>query len=128
MIQEFVKFPRGRLARRGASQVAPCLLLIEPHDKSRIAQRSRLCQEFPDPVMVLRGSTGGREQLLQSLAPFPAQGAKRVDYRERALPVREVLTALVAPDVLRVVYELLGYTETRTEGCVCFDCGGIFGR
>lgn len=69
-----MKFPRGRLARRGASQVAPCLLLIEPHDKSRIAQRSRLCQEFPDPVMVLRGSTGGREQLLQSLALFPAQG------------------------------------------------------
>jgi hypothetical protein len=44
-----------------------------------------------------------------------------VDYRERALPVREVLTALVAPDVLRVVYELLGYAETRTEGRVCFE-------
>ena len=77
--------------------------------------------------MVLRGSTGGREQLLQSLAPFPRR-VQSAWTTGSALPVREVLTALVAPDVLRVVYELLGYTETRTEGCVCFDCGGIFGR
>jgi hypothetical protein len=84
--------------------VASCLLLIEPHDQSRIAQRFRLCQEFPNPVMVLCGSTGGCEQLLLSLALFPAQGGQGVDYRERALPVSEVLTALVAPDVLRVVY------------------------
>jgi hypothetical protein len=80
--------------------VAPRLLLIEPHDQGRIAQRSRLCQEFPNPVMVLRGSPGSREQLLQSLWPFPAQGGKRMDYRECALPVQEVLTTLVAPDVL----------------------------
>ena len=80
------------------------MLLIEPHDQGRIAQRSRLCQEFANPVMVLRGSPGGREQLLQSLAPFPTQGGKRVDYRERALPVQKVLTALLAPDVLCVVH------------------------
>jgi hypothetical protein len=121
LIQQSVEFPRGRLARRDASQVAPCLLLIKPHDKCRIAQRSRLCQEFSNPVMVLRGFAGSCEQLLQSLTRFPAQGGKGVDYRKRALPIREVSTALVAPDVLRVVYELLGYAETRTEGCVCFD-------
>ena len=45
MIQELAKVLRGRLARGDASQVVPCLLLIEPHDQSRIAQRSRLCQE-----------------------------------------------------------------------------------
>jgi len=44
------------------------LLLIEPHDQGRIAQRSRLCQEFPNPVVVLGGSPGCREQLVQALA------------------------------------------------------------
>jgi hypothetical protein len=74
LIQQFVEFPRGGFAGRGASQMAPCLLLIEPHDQGRIAQRSRLRQEFPNPVMVLSRLAGGREQLLQSLAPFPDQG------------------------------------------------------
>jgi hypothetical protein len=54
--------------------MAPCLLLIEPHDQGRIAQGSRLCQEFSNPVVVLSGFAGGREQPLQSHPPFPAQG------------------------------------------------------
>ena len=104
------------------------MLLIEPHDQGRIAQGSRLCQKVPNPVMVVCGTAGGREQLLQALVLFPTQGGKRVDYRERAFPVREVMATLVTPYVLRVVYELLGYAETRAEGRVCLDRGVIFGR
>ena len=74
LIQQVVEFLRGRFAGRGASQMAPCLLLIEPHDQGCIAQGSRLCQQFPNPVMMLSGLAGGREQFLQSLASFPAQG------------------------------------------------------
>jgi hypothetical protein len=47
-----------------------------------------------------------------------------VDYRERALPVREVSTAHVAPDVLRVVYELLAMLKHEPKAAYASSAEG----
>src|SRR5215208_167139 len=78
--------------------------------------------------MVLRRFAGGGEQLLQSLTLFFPQRGQGVNYRERTLPVQEILAAILTPDIPYIGDKLFSYAKTRAEGGVCLDCGGIFGR
>src|SRR5918998_625343 len=117
----------GGFLWRSFGQVSPGLLSEKPDHEDCVAWGPRLRKQCFCIVVEVRRFTGGCEQCLQSLAVFPAQGRQGVDDRERAFAVRQVSTTLIAPEILDVVYQLLGYTEARTEGCVGFDPGGLFG-